>query len=207
MMHLMRRHHRHIVWWWCDHWYASWSSPWWRMNSNGHELAHLNSDLNFRSLGNRRRVANPKPCQRFKETPQCKSSFIINHQEFSWNTTTNNLRFQEDPFYTDMKPLWAFTPLWWFSESWCNNASPFDCWVGVMIPGKTQHKDEIFLNNPETSLWLIQLEVKLWNVTASPFLPQTLVVWRRHLWRTDATTQRWIHPRSFDQCKTYYGID
>ena len=108
------------------------------------------------------------------------------------------MQFQEHPFYTDMKPLWALTLIWWFSESWCNNdASPFDCWVGVMIPGKTQDKDEIFLNNPETSLWLIQLEVELWNVTASPSStsnPRALTLPPRET--TDATTQRWI---SIDQ--------
>jgi len=171
------------------------------MDFNGHELAHLNSDLNFRSLGNRRRVAKTQPCQRFKETPQCKSSFIINHQEFSWKRTTNNFWFQEHPFYTDMKPLWAFAPLvifwilmWWRVALWL-----LDCRV-IMIPGKTEdNKDEIFLKTLKRHVWLIQLEVELWNVTASPSYLNPLWSDTATWTTTDATTQRWIPPRSFDQ--------
>lgn len=150
------------------------------MDFKGHELAHLNSDLNFRSLGIRRRVAKTQPCQRFKETPQCKSSFIINHQEFSWKTTTKNFRFQEHPFYTDMKPFHSFGDF-------------------LNLDGMTRHPLIVGLpryyhsgQNWRQQRW--NLSKKPWNVTlinsvrswivkrhCQPFLPQPLVVWHCHV--------------------------
>ena len=153
------------------------------MDFNGHELAHLNSDLNFRSLGNRRRVAKTQPCQRFKETPQCKSSFIINHQEFSWKRTTNNFWFQEHPFYTDMKPLWAFAPLviFWILMKLRVALWLLDCRV-IMIPGKTEdNKDEIFLKTFETSRLINSVRSWIVKRHCQPFLPQPLVVWHCHV--------------------------